>query len=430
MSEKKRKKTGRTMQRELSLYVLALALASSLAFITALLFFFEKGLTDNAQAVIRMETRFFEANYRDDPTTPLPTSSTLRFFYDDLQQAPELYKELINMDELQYEKFSEFEWNPNGLNEWQDSRYLVVYLHRLGDQRTLYVIADYQANLLTQEELQEFDNVYYKMLLFAGVYLLLMLLAVWLYNKRINHYTQALSFWADSLTLSNLNKTRPDFRYRELNSIAEQLLSAFQRIAGLMDREHQFLRHASHELRTPIAIIRANMELLQKIGIPIPLERPIERVSRANHNMQQLTETLLWLSRENEEAPSLKKLRPDLLLDELCDELSYLLQDKEVNVTRHYLNELTELPLPHTPLRIVLSNLLRNAYQYTDQGEIELSVDQCRIVITNRSYAKNTDHDNSFGLGLILVQKICDRLGWKLELKWIDQGMSVELLIP
>ncbi|WP_293268804.1 HAMP domain-containing sensor histidine kinase [Neptunomonas sp.] len=418
------------MRRELSLYILSLALISSFAFIVALLFFFEKGITDTAQTFILMETRVFEARYREDPNTPLPTGTSLRFFYDDFEKAPGLYQRLIDQDELEIEEFIEFEWSPHGLEEWEDSRYLVVYQHTLPDKRTLFVVADYQANLFSKEEQQEFDDIIYNILLFGGTYLLVMLIAIWLYNKRINRYTQALALWADSLLLSDLQKPRPNFHFRELNRIAEQLLSAFERIAGLIDREHQFLRHASHELRTPIAIIRANMELLQKIGVPAELAKPIKRANRANQSMQQLTETLLWLSRENETAPSLKQIRPDILLDELSEELDYLLQDKEVNVTRNYFSGLTEQALPHTPLRIVLSNLLRNAYQYTDQGEIELSVDQYRIIITNRSHVTHTDHDNSFGLGLILVQKICDRLDWTLKLKWVDQGVSVTLLIP
>ncbi len=430
MPDKKTKPIGRTMRRELSLYILSLAAGSAFAFIITLISFFEDGMTDAVEGFILMETRAFEARYREDPSTPLPTGTSLRVFYDDLQKAPPIYRQIIKQDELENEEFVEYDWSPHGEEEWKDSRYLIVYQHTLPDQRILYAVVDYQANLLTKEEQQEFDDQLNKVFLFGGVYLLLMLLAIWLYNKRINRYTQALALWADSLVLSNLQQTRPNFHFRELNSIAEQLLSAFERISGLMNREHQFLRHASHELRTPIAIIRANMELLQKIGIPTELHRPIERVSRANQSMQQLTETLLWLSRENETAPTLKQIRPDILLDELSEELDYLLQDKEVNVTRNYVSGLTEQALPHTPLRIVLSNLLRNAYQYTDQGEIELSVDQYRIIITNRSHVTHTDHDNSFGLGLILVQKICDRLGWKLELKWIDQGMSVELLIP
>lgn len=430
MKNRSSKRQPRTMRRELALYVSGLALMTALAFAFALELFFIKGLDEAVGGALLMEARSFEAKYRQNSETPLSNSSSIRSFLDNLDNAPEFYRQLIDPDTLQPEQFSEYHWEPYGEENWQDSRYLIVYLHLLPDQRRLFVISDYQSNLLTKEEQADLDQTWQLKFYLAGGYLLIMLLAIWLYNRRINHYTQKLADWADSLSLENIQQSVPNFHFHELNSIAEQLRSAFDRIAGLLDREHQFLRHASHELRTPIAIIRTNLELLQRVGIPTMFERPMERINRASQNMQQLTGTLLWLSRENDTPPSISSVDPVRLLDDISEELAYLLQGKKVQLQRDYPEARSVQTLPLVPLRIVLANLLRNAYQFTERGTITLTVTNQSIVIRNKSEYLAEDSDSSFGLGLMLVQKICDRLGWQLSLEWLNHGVKAELQFP
>lgn len=424
-------KHERSMRRELSNYTLGLALATAFVFIAALIEYFEWGLDTAADAGILMEVRSFEREYAENPDIPLPTSYSTHFYLDNWDQVPAFYKQVIPFAELEEGEFANFEYSPQSADEWDDSRYLLVYWHKLADGRDLYVVNDFEGNLFTAEEWAEFDHLFFRVFYLGGGYLLLMLLVVWVYNRRINHCTQQLAAWAETLMLENISEPRPEFRYAELNRIAEQLQQAFERIASLLEREHQFLRHSSHELRTPIAVIRANVELLDKIGVPPSLERPVERVRRANHTMLQLTETLLWLSRENQTEPRLGNLKLDQLLDEMSYELDFLLQGKEVQIRRQFVDDLPVLALPETPLRIVLSNLMRNAFQYTAEGEVTLELTAERLIIENRERGEQeTDSDQSFGLGLMLVKRICDRLGWTLDLRFQEQGVRAELRLP
>ncbi|MCO4757817.1 MAG: HAMP domain-containing histidine kinase [Oceanospirillaceae bacterium] len=425
------KSSGRTMRRELSNYFLGLALLTALGFIMALMEYFESGLDNASRIGLMMEVRAFDAEYVSNPDAALPTSYNTHFYLDNWDDAPDIYKQIIPFDDLQLNGLVDVEWSPHGIEEWEDSRFLIVYWHKLYDGRDLFVVADYDFNLMSDEEKEEFDSQFFQVFYLSGGYLFVMLLVVWFYNRRVSRHTQKLADWAETLTLETISQTRPDFRYVELNRIAEQLQAAFERIASLLEREHQFLRHASHELRTPIAVIRANMELLDKIGVPEALNRPVDRVRRANHAMLQLTETLLWLSRENETVPTLRDVQIDDLLDDLTEELDYLLQDKSVDILRQYAADLPLLPLPEIPLRIVLSNLLRNAFQYTDEGDVLLELTADRLVIENREHGEpNIDSDQSFGLGLMLVKRICDRLGWSLELHFLEQGVRAELTLP
>ncbi|MEB3733551.1 histidine kinase dimerization/phospho-acceptor domain-containing protein [Halopseudomonas pachastrellae] len=60
-------------------------------------------------------------------------------------------------------------------------------------------------------------------------------------------------------------------------------------------------RFTSHELRTPISVIRANVELLERLRAqsridPAMEQQALDRIDRASLTMQHLTETLLWLA--------------------------------------------------------------------------------------------------------------------------------------
>jgi len=446
----------RSMRRELAHYIIGLSLLSALLFILSLVSYFEQGLQTASQTLILLETRAFEQKYRNNPQTPLPTSNTMHFYLDDWQHAPTLYQEAMASTPLQpnaftridwdlkegehfadeqfvwaLEELMDIEWDDKEPAQFADDHFFIVYWHKLPDKRDLYVVTHIQERLLTVEERNAFGQQFRQIFYLSGIYLLFVLIVVWFYNRRINHYTQKLADWADGLSLNQLSQPHPDFRYLELKRIAEQLTHAFQRIASLLEREHQFLRHASHELRTPIAITRANLDLLDKIGVPQPLARATDRIRRANHTMQQLTETLLWLSRENETPPCIHALKVDQLLEQLIDELSYLLQDKpEVSLQRQYPEQSAALLLPETPLRIVLSNLLRNAFQYTCEGEIVIALQADKVVIQNCANVElAVSSDTRFGLGLMLVERICQRLNWQLELQPCALGFRAELCL-
>ena len=93
-------KRSRSMQRELSRSILGLSLMTAFAFIIALVSYFEEGMEDAAQGAMLIELRAYEARYKQNPDTPLPNSYTTRFFLDNWEQAPELYKKIIPFDLL------------------------------------------------------------------------------------------------------------------------------------------------------------------------------------------------------------------------------------------------------------------------------------------------------------------------------------------
>ena len=264
------------------------------------------------------------------------------------------------------------------------------------------------------------DNIKKSLLLLLAIATSLALVLtglVLLLARRISRPVTALGNWARTLNSQNLSEPAPDFSYPELNEFAELVRTSLSSVQTSLAREQSFLRHASHELRTPIAVIRSNVELLHKIEEnPTPqstqiLAQVIKRIGRAGLNMQHLTETLLWLSRKQVEKLPDKVFQLDQLLTELVDEVRYLLNRKEITLTLE--TEPITVQLPEYPVRIVLGNLIRNSFQHTQEGEICISQKGRKVTISNPELPEGDESQElGFGLGLQLTTQLTAKLGW------------------
>ncbi|HHL1096615.1 TPA: cationic peptide sensor histidine kinase CprS, partial [Pseudomonas aeruginosa] len=233
-----------------------------------------------------------------------------------------------------------------------------------------------------------------------------------------------------SMTLDDLapDSQRPRFNYRELNVLADTLWNSVTRIKDFSQREERFLRYASHELRTPLAVIGMNLELLDQPG-RAPSPHALQRIRRSALGMQQMTETLLWLSRESGELRDDGHIEVGRLLEELLEEQQALSQRR--GLTFHL--DVEPHSLPQTRARIIIGNLLRNALQYSDEGVVEIVVRDRSLLISNPiGAAQGTDESMAFGygLGLDLVQRLCQKSGWRLHYSSDEQRFRCELLFP
>jgi signal transduction histidine kinase len=146
--------------------------------------------------------------------------------------------------------------------------------------------------------------------------------------------------------------------------------------------------------------------------------------------MQHMTETLLWLSREDEnEKLIISDINIADMIKQLLEDNQYLLQGKTVALNFE-IDELT-LKLAPTPCRLILNNIIRNAFQYTAEGKINIHFENQVLVIENINIGKTEfDSENSdygYGLGLQLVDKIINKIHWHYENKKISGGRKVTI---
>ncbi len=242
---------------------------------------------------------------------------------------------------------------------------------------------------------------------------LVLILLLWLVSRPIN----ALGDWTRALDATNLKKPAPDFYYPELNRMAELIRNSLSTVHDGLEREQKFLRHTSHELRTPISVIRNNIELLDKLkeqkgqNSEAKLQEVISRIDRASLTMQHLTETLLWLSKDSPAPLPQKEIELDKLVQDLVTEMHYLLNDKPVSV--HVDTEMFKIKLPDIAAKIVLGNLIRNAFQHTWEGDVVIRQKESSVEIINTEKSAEIKENNlGFGLGLQLTEQLIKQLGW------------------
>ncbi|WP_300483377.1 HAMP domain-containing sensor histidine kinase [Shewanella sp.] len=195
----------------------------------------------------------------------------------------------------------------------------------------------------------------------------------------------------------------PQQEYAELKAIVDALDNSILQLQEAQQRELNFLRFASHELRTPVAICQSSFEILAlQQG---ELTGATLYASQATNQMKSLIETLLWLT--NKECSCLEK--ENVVLSPL---LASIIEEQQ-RVHGHeqkiqLLADDTLLLVQIHPLKIIISNLLRNSIEH---GGVDITVTQeGRCVEIVNSY--NSNGHNGFGLGLLLVKRLANQLGW------------------
>lgn len=262
---------------------------------------------------------------------------------------------------------------------------------------------------------------------------LLVALLWWL--RHVSRPVNALGDWARGLDARRLAEPTPDFGYPELNELAGLLRESLRSAHDGLAREQRFLAHASHELRTPITVLRHNLELLRRFQQThdetwSPRHRQVfARMERAGTTMKHLTETLLWLSREEGAPPPGVAFDLEALIEAQVAELRYLLRDKAVEVELD--TEACRVILPEAPTRIVLGNLIRNAFVHTWEGRVVIRQRGSEVRIDNHQASPRVaeaSQEVGFGLGLQLTAQLTQRLGWPYENRPDETGHRVRVV--
>lgn len=428
-SDKKRPK--RTIRKTIRRMMLLLAALIALLYTAIVFRFYSVGLDDSIIVTFVFEARTFSQQYEATPEDKrvIPSTPT-RPGYIGWENVPSDLQALFPQANHKVDELITYS-NLDQQSDHHQGTVVFLFISELTSGERLYLFSIFDLSLITDDEFEAFEDKLNFTLPLGLALLALALIIATLLSRRISQSTNNLAQWADQLTLNDISSPRPALGFYELDRVADRLQESVQRIGALLTKEHVFLRNASHELRTPIAVSRANLEILTKIGIEPHQEIPIERIRRANLAMQNLTETLLWLSRDHHRVLASSPVKLAEQVSQQCKDLHYLLEGKDVKVELELAKSPTIIELPSTALQIVLHNLIRNAFQYTDDGVVRISQHGSIVRVDNENNSpQQGEHPDSIGLGLQLVSQICDRLNWTLELNPSPFGIDATLTLP
>lgn len=220
----------------------------------------------------------------------------------------------------------------------------------------------------------------------------------------------------------------------ELHTIAGALNDYLARNEQFVERERVFIGTASHELRTPLAVIGGATDLaLEQPGLPERARVQMLRVRDTATGVEELIELLLVLARDPARlAARAERIALDELLPRIVDDHRHLLGDKDLQVSVQAAP--VELVAPLAVVQAAVGNLLRNAIENSGRGQIELQLSAAGVLRVcdpgngmspeeiARIHARMARgvRDAHGGIGLDLIARLCEHLGWSLQLEAVQ----------
>jgi two-component system, OmpR family, sensor kinase len=234
---------------------------------------------------------------------------------------------------------------------------------------------------------------------------------------------------------------------RTLNDMLDRIGRAQAAQRGALEQKRRFLADASHQLRTPLAIIKAEVELAQSgTTNDDDLRAAMTSIGEETDRLSRLTEQLLLLAAADEERLSLSREPVDLrqLLDQVAERgrCRAELQGRRITVQ---CDEITILA-DRQRLESALGNLIDNAFSH-GKGDMELvgvrDGDVVALLVRDHGdgfsdsylahpflrFAPTASTGRGAGLGLAIVQAITAAHGGVVSLA-NDHGAAVTLSLP
>jgi heavy metal sensor kinase len=222
-----------------------------------------------------------------------------------------------------------------------------------------------------------------RMLLFFAIFIPAMLLIAWyvgrVFVRGALSPVDTLRKQAESIQRSNLSQRVPIPKTRgEIRDLAITLNDTLGRLERAFDQVNAFTSNASHELKTPLANLRTEIELALERDADVGayqrlLASAAEEVSRMTH----IVENLLLLAQLDSKQEVLRRDRVDLgeVARQAAADLEILGETRGVKVRAALLEPGVGVSGDEVALRRVLMNLLENGVKYgREGGEVKVSV--------------------------------------------------------
>jgi len=221
------------------------------------------------------------------------------------------------------------------------------------------------------------------------------------------------------------------FHVNEVRLLARTIEKMLQRICAFIERARYFTGAASHELRTPVTVIGGALELLDDSRLSTKDSRAVARIKRATVDMRMTIEMFLSLSRATDDGLYCDHFTVRHLAQKAIDQQLYLLAKKNVAVHREFIANPELFGHPQA-FATVVNNLVRNAFEHTPHDrDVTVRVDQHELSVRNQGgpgaaawnhcAAQDARRSETHGLGLKIVQRLCEYNGWTFTLR-TDKG--------
>ncbi|KGJ88129.1 sensor histidine kinase [Thalassotalea sp. ND16A] len=371
---------------------------------------------------VRQEAAYLTAGYEQTKQWPVARNSSMQLYFSKHNLPADMRQQFI--EEPQQIEF----YGTQGRH---------YHLYALPEQQDVYLVAEVSQMLLVRPIR---GGVLKLMLVSGAILVFIAFLIAWMLGRKTARPLKQLADLVDGVAPQNIpNSFAYQFPNNEIGILARTLEQTMRRLNQALEREKCFTRDVSHELRTPVAIIKNAVEVYQEAGMAKDDGKNIvSRISDASMQMEQTVTTLLVLARE--EQTSIKKEPTKLLpmIEQSIIDHSRLLDGKPVAVL---VNDNCNTSVFAQPgmLKVLLDNLISNAFQYTDLGEVTISFINEQLTIADtgpgieQGISKNVteptvkgSQSTGYGFGLSIVKRLCEHQGWLLTVT-SDKGTTISV---
>lgn len=233
----------------------------------------------------------------------------------------------------------------------------------------------------------------------------------------------------------------------ELNPLVNALNQLFQRVRQALQHERQLTADAAHELRTPIAALRAHLEVAQLAQTPHAREHALHQTLKATERLNDLLNQLLLSARVDHAAdtPQRQPINWQHVVEQVLNDTLNAVTRKSAEIECIWATAGVQ-PLPLNGdeglLVIMLRNLVDNALRYGPPGvHIRISLEPHQLCIEDngpgvsgaelarlgdRFYRPAGQSETGSGLGLSIVKRIAQAHALQVHIRARHpQGLSI-----
>jgi signal transduction histidine kinase len=221
----------------------------------------------------------------------------------------------------------------------------------------------------------------------------------------------------------------------EFDRLNKTLVALIDHVGQAYRNQKQFTENASHELQTPLAIIRSKVELLtESPGLNEDDAQLLQEITEANERLSLMNKNLLLLARiENSQFPEVETIALSQLLERLCNFFKEYYESR-VSATSADIQAGVFIAANPALVEILINNLLRNAYIHNIPGGwVKICLQRQELVIENSGpvihedperlfdrFRKGRVDNGSTGLGLALVRQIAQLYHYDIRYTYHD----------
>ncbi|MCP1224138.1 cell wall metabolism sensor histidine kinase WalK [Sebaldella sp. S0638] len=252
---------------------------------------------------------------------------------------------------------------------------------------------------------------------------------------------------SEKINDKNLNIKLPKIRDDEIGDLIDVINNLFSKMHEILLNQKNFSSNVSHELKTPVAIMKGYLDIL-KWGKddPVLLDEALENMETEIANIEKLITNLLFLSQAEKLKTLNEKINLSLLLGKLKNDYRLLKINKELIIS---CKENTIIYGNQNLIFEALRGIIDNSIKYSTGEKIHIIVESTDtfIKITIRDFGEHIsdeDIENIFkrhhriekqdikntrglGLGLSIIKEIIELHNAEIKLINRDNGLDTEI---